>query len=416
MPNPMVAMAATSAVGTAGSLIQGNKANKAAQGAAGDTREAAAAAEALNRERYGYAQNLMQPSIGRSDIASSQIMAELGLPQYQTPTPAASFAKPMQRPGVYMPSQPITANQFAKTAPSQPEFIRQYRGKGNYINVPNPEYVAPTNQALGQGPQGSQGYQGSAYGSAPIDYAPGHEFKARESYAPAGINDPQMDRPDYAQMMRQEQFSGRQMPVESAALDYQNLPGYQDLMSEQQKAVQQQAASGGGTAYGGRRLEEAGKVGGAMQRSFYENEMSRRERESGREQNAYENYIGRDSARDVNIARMQQADYGNQMNRQQSYYNNYMNMLQNMASPTSATNMASMGLNQGITQGNQNMQATAQANQSMMQGQAAQGAAIADVAGGAANLMSSAMQSGMFNKPPVTQDMSATGGMSGYMV
>ena len=112
--------------------------------------------------------------------------------------------------------------------------------------------------------------------------------------------------------------------------DMSEIPGYQAVMDESLRAAEQSAVSSGSTAYGGRRIEAAGEVGAGVQ---------------------------------------------------QSYYNNYMNMLQNLASPTVATNLSSMGMGQGIQMGQQNVAATSAANQYMLQGTAASNAAIADMVG-----------------------------------
>ena len=55
---------------------------------------------------------------------------------------------------------------------------------------------------------------------------------------------------------------------------YMETPGYQAMMDESLQAADQSAVSSGSTAYGGRRLKEAGKVGAGVQQSFYNNYMS----------------------------------------------------------------------------------------------------------------------------------------------
>ena len=55
---------------------------------------------------------------------------------------------------------------------------------------------------------------------------------------------------------------------------YMETPGYQAMMDESLQAADQSAVSYGSTAYGGRRLKEAGKVGAGVQQSFYNNYMS----------------------------------------------------------------------------------------------------------------------------------------------
>ena len=128
-----------------------------------------------------------------------------------------------------------------------------------------------------------------------------------------------------------------------APRDVSQIPGYQGVMDESLRAAEQSAISGGGTAYGGRRLKAAGEVGAGVQ---------------------------------------------------QSYYNNYMNMLQNMASPTSATNLASMGMNQGIQMGQQNIASTNTANQYMMEGAGARQGGFGDLLGGGLGVLSGALSGG----------------------
>jgi len=85
---------------------------------------------------------------------------------------------------------------------------------------------------------------------------------------------------------------------------YMNTPGYKENLRETREGVSQSFANAGG-AYSGRRFEAAGEASGAVQ---------------------------------------------------SKYYDNYMNILNSMASPQTATNMASFGLNQGIAMGSQDIQ------------------------------------------------------------
>lgn len=78
----------------------------------------------------------------------------------------------------------------------------------------------------------------------------------------------------------------------------------------------------------------------------------------------------------------------NEQNTQESRYVNYMNMLQNMANPGTATNLASLGVNQGIAQAGQASQSVANINQYNLGATAAANAARSDIAGGAMNLAS----------------------------
>lgn len=76
---------------------------------------------------------------------------------------------------------------------------------------------------------------------------------------------------------------------------------------------------------------------------------------------------------------------------QQSYYTNYMNILQNMASPTTATNLSNMGIQQAGTIGSQNIAAQNVSSGYNMMGQQAQGAAMSDIFGGISSGISAYM-------------------------
>lgn len=69
-------------------------------------------------------------------------------------------------------------------------------------------------------------------------------------------------------------------------------------------------------------------------------------------------------------------------NVQQSYYSNYMNILQNMATPTSTTNLSNIGIGTAGTIGQQNIAAQNLATGYNLQGVEAQNAAMADIVGG----------------------------------
>ncbi len=127
-----------------------------------------------------------------------------------------------------------------------------------------------------------------------------------------------------------------------AGTAYMNTPGYQTMLDETREGVNQVAATSG-NLYSGRRAEAAGEASGRVQTSFY---------------------------------------------------NNYMNLLTNMASPTPATNLASLGVNQGITMGSQNIAAQDTASGYMMDAAQTKQAAIGDVIGGAANIYSGGLAGG----------------------
>ncbi len=167
----------------------------------------------------------------------------------------------------------------------------------------------------------------------------------RERYAEAqGYLDPYIGRSEDAAQQFQSEM-GLSSDEGFTPRDMSDIPGYQAVMDESLRAVEQSAVSSGSTAYGGRRLEAAGEVGA---------------------------------------------------NVQQSYYTNYMNMLQNLSSPTVATNLSSMAMNQGVSVGQQNIAATNQSNQYMLEGRAAVNAQQSDIRA-ASNAQQSDLMGGIFS-------------------
>lgn len=119
-----------------------------------------------------------------------------------------------------------------------------------------------------------------------------------------------------------------------AGTAYMETGGYQSLLDERQRAAQGQAA-GAGTLYSGRRIQEASDVGGATQSQFYQN---------------------------------------------------YMSMLQNLGSPNVATNLASLGVGQAASIGQQNLAAQQIASQGQVSAAQTRQAATGDIIGGIANV------------------------------
>ncbi len=76
---------------------------------------------------------------------------------------------------------------------------------------------------------------------------------------------------------------------------------------------------------------------------------------------------------------------------QQSYYNNYMNILQNMANPTTATNLSNIGIDKAGTIGAQNIASQQVASNFNLAGVEAQGQATADIFGGISSGISAYM-------------------------
>lgn len=135
---------------------------------------------------------------------------------------------------------------------------------------------------------------------------------------------------------------------------YRQAPGYAasldalDRLEEEGYEAVNQGAAGSGTLYSGRRGEQLREVGAGTQ-----------------------------------LARARTEN---------QFYNNYINTLQNLANPTSTTNLSAAGLDQGATIGQQNIAAQNQATGYQLQGVAAQNAIRADQAGALANIGSSLIQ------------------------
>lgn len=135
--------------------------------------------------------------------------------------------------------------------------------------------------------------------------------------------------------------------------------------------------------------------------------------------------LGYNEQRDINTQNINEQRFANYMNRdeqrmvneqntQESRYVNYMNMLQNMSSPATATNLASLGVNQGIAQAGQASQSVANINQYNLGATAAANAARADMAGGAMNLASAYIGSQGYNPASSTPYVSDGYGYGGY--
>jgi len=121
-----------------------------------------------------------------------------------------------------------------------------------------------------------------------------------------------------------------------AGTAYLDTPGYQAMLTETREGVDQ-ASANSGNLYSGRRGEAAGEASAGVQQSFY---------------------------------------------------NNYMNLLTNMSSPTTATNLASMGVGQGIAMGQQNLSAQQIAGGYNVSAAQTNQAAFGDIVGAGANIYS----------------------------
>jgi hypothetical protein len=118
---------------------------------------------------------------------------------------------------------------------------------------------------------------------------------------------------------------------------YMETGGYQSLLDERQRGAQGAAAETG-SLYSGRRIEAAADIGGATQNQFYQN---------------------------------------------------YMNMLHNLGSPGVATNLASLGVGQAATIGQQNLGAQQVASEGQISAAQTQQAAASDIMGAGATMYGS---------------------------
>lgn len=152
----------------------------------------------------------------------------------------------------------------------------------------------------------------------------------------------------------------------TAGTAYMETPGYESLLEERRKGVKQ-AAAGAGSLYSGRRVKAAADVSGATQGQFY---------------------------------------------------TNYMNMLSNLGSPGVATNLASLGVGQAATIGQQQLGAqqiasgylTGGAQQAAGYGMAASQAtsgAIGDIIGAGASLYGGYLAGGGGRPPAVPYGVAA---------
>jgi hypothetical protein len=178
---------------------------------------------------------------------------------------------------------------------------------------------------------------------------------------------------------------------------YQDTPAYAAAREAGIEAVEAGAA-GGGTLYSGRRGKALRDVGQNVEQTYYMDAMNRRAQMMGARRGQRQQDIGRRGT-----------EYGAERSREQSYYNNYMNILNQLASPTTTTNIATMGTNLGRAEA-ANLLGTARNLGDLQMGQAANEAAMwGDLATGAGNVIETFVnrdtsQQPMMGMPATTQD------------
>lgn len=152
---------------------------------------------------------------------------------------------------------------------------------------------------------------------------------------------------------------------------YQDTPAYRAAREAGVEAVEAGAA-GGGTLYSGRRGKALRDVGQQVEQGYYQDAMNRRQQMMGARRQERTGAIGRRGR-----------EYGAERSREQSYYNNYMNLLNQLAAPTTTTNIAAMGTSIGKAEA-ANLLGTARNLGDLQMGQAAQEAGMwGDIATGA---------------------------------
>ncbi len=152
---------------------------------------------------------------------------------------------------------------------------------------------------------------------------------------------------------------------------YQDTPAYAAAREAGVEAVEAGAA-GGGTLYSGSRGKALRDVGQGVEQAYYQDAMNRRANMMGARRGQRREDIGRRGR-----------EYGAERSREQSYYNNYMNLLNQLAAPTTTTNIAAMGTSIGKAEA-ANLLGTARNVGDLQMGQAANDAAMwGDIATGA---------------------------------
>lgn len=239
------------------------------------------------------------------------------------------------------------------------------------------EYDAEREQMMADAPP--------AAGGATMGSGPGGAFTAGDIMGMAGVEQLPGEIQDryYADLMEDPRtdpelaaYLGLTEESLQVGDSYQQTPAYMAAREAGVEAVDASAAAGGGL-YSGRRGKALRDVGQDVEQQYYMDAMNRRQQMMADRRGERTAGIGR---RGVEVA--------GERGREQSYYNNYMQMLSAMSSPSTTTNIAQMGTSLGKDAA-ANIVGTARNIGDLEIGAAgAQGAAIADVTGGAMDLAS----------------------------
>lgn len=326
-------------LGGAGDSLTGSKAQHAAERSADATLQAAREAEALNRERYGEAEERLSPYLQGSERAYGRLQDIMGTGGVR----AQDISSRGIRGGL-------------RRAPGDGGMYAQGGGGGygDVGNVPGSEMGDPYT-GLQEGT-----FRGGSYNDYMGDFMP---------------DLPEMDYQD------------------SAA--YQQSQGAIRSVGEERQMQAAEAMGQTGGFYGGRRAEAAAEIGGDqalglanLEQSSMQNYYDRLARSQQMRQTGAGALSALEQQDLGRQATMEQADIGrresryyDQKGQNRQAFTNYMNTLQNLASPQVAQNLSALGVGQGATIGSQNIYAQQQAGQTRVAGQQARDQATGNLLG-----------------------------------
>lgn len=429
----------TAAAGVYGAKKQADVTESSSKRAIASSEQAAAQAEQLNRERFAEAQDILSPYISTSGRARQALERELGL---QAPSMQGGV---MYRPGderyvqgrddvrgrqqraagatSINPINPATGQVWAQSDPTttpQEKVIksqvtslqRDYQDSGR--TDADEYWASPEVQTRLQIPGEQQWYYegigdelvSRAQPALEGEYIPAGAYEGLKrdarSIAPGGdlYRGPteQIDPTQYFNEMT-EGFSA-----------FIDNPIYQQMIDEGVRATESSAIAGGRAT--GSTLKALRDVGQGVNAQFFSNYLNQLGNITGINESRMNRDIGIEEQRFANYLNMGEQRGIREENIGEQRYVNYINTLQNIADPSTATNLASLGVNQGITQGQQNAQAIAAQNQYMLGAGAAKSQSYADIAGGIGNLATAYIGAQPYGSSgvPINQQLANTTG------
>lgn len=316
--------------------LTGSKAQHAAERSADATLQAAREAEALNRERYGEAEERLSPYLQGAERSYGRLQNIMGVgePQsYSIGTEGARGALLHRGTGRY----------------GDPG-----GGYGDVGDVPGSEMGDPY-EGLREGT-----FRGGSYGNYMGDFMP---ELPEENY-------------------------------QDTAAYQQSQEAIRSVGEERQMAAAEAMGATGGF-YGGRRAESAAEIGGdqaidlanleqgSMQNYYARLAQSQQMRQAGAGALASleQQDIGRQATMEQGDISRREDRYYDQKGQNRQAFTNYMNTLQNLASPQVAQNLSALGVNQGLTMGAHNIIAQESAGGQRVAGQQARDQATGNLFG-----------------------------------